>query len=105
MRERLKRAFNGFIDIRDKSDREAAQLLRDREIDIAVNLKGFIRSTGRTGVFAHRPAPLQVNYLGYPGTMGADLLDYILGDAQVILKARTSSIAKKSFAFPTLIAQ
>jgi predicted O-linked N-acetylglucosamine transferase (SPINDLY family) len=57
--------------------------LRDREIDIAVNLKGFTLDS-RTGIFACRPVPLQVNYLGYPGTMGADYMDYILCDAQVV---------------------
>ncbi len=83
MRSRLERAFERFIDVRNKSDREVATMLRELEIDIAVDLKGFTADS-RTGIFAHRPAPIQVNYLGYPGTMGADYIDYILADRYVI---------------------
>jgi protein O-GlcNAc transferase len=60
-----------------------ANLLRDLEIDIAVNLMGFTKDS-RSGIFAFRPVPIQVNYLGYPGTMGADYMDYIIGDRIVI---------------------
>ena len=83
MRARLQASFESFIDVRDKSDREVALMLRDMEIDIAVDLKGFTADS-RAGIFAHRPAPVQVNYLGYPGTMGADYMDYILADRWVI---------------------
>jgi predicted O-linked N-acetylglucosamine transferase (SPINDLY family) len=83
LRVRLKQSFDRFIDVDRMTDREAAELLRREEIDIAVDLMGF---TGicRPGVFAHRPAPVQVNYLGYPGTTGADYLDYIMADRFVI---------------------
>lgn len=83
MRTRLKGAFEQFIDMRQRGDREIAQLLRDREIDIAVDLNGFTNGA-RPGIFALRPAPVQVNYLGYPGTMGADYIDYIIADETVI---------------------
>ena len=83
MRERLTRAFHQFVDIRGKSDREAAMLLHDMEIDIVVDLKGYTQGN-RTGILAHRAAPIQVNYLGYPGTMGANYVDYILADARLI---------------------
>jgi predicted O-linked N-acetylglucosamine transferase (SPINDLY family) len=83
MRNRLRVAFDQFIDVRDKNDREAALLLREMEVDIAVDLKGFTMDS-RVGILAHRPAPIQVNYLGYPGTMGADYMDYIIADRHVI---------------------
>ncbi len=82
MRRRLVAAFDRFEDVRSLSDRDVAQWMFDQEIDIAVDLKGF---TGqhRFGIFTHRGAPIQVNYLGYPGTLGSDCIDYILGDAWV----------------------
>ena len=83
MRARLRAAFGRFVDVRNRSDREAAALLRELEIDIAVDLKGFT-ADARTGMLSHRAAPVQVNYLGYPGTMGADYIDYILADRLVI---------------------
>ena len=83
IRKRLERAVDRFIDVRGKSDREVAQQLRDLEVDIAVDLNGFTQGN-RAVVFAQRAAPVQVNYLGYSGTMGADYMDYIIGDACVI---------------------
>lgn len=83
MRSRLRTAFESFVDVRDKTDRDVALLMRDLEIDIAVDLKGFTADS-RAGIFAHRPAPIHVNYLGYPGTLGADYMDYILADKWVI---------------------
>ncbi len=83
MRTRLRAAFGRFIDVRNQSDRDVAMLLRELEIDIAVDLKGFTVDS-RAGILAHRLAPLQVNYLGYPGTMAADYMDYILADRHVI---------------------
>src|SRR5262249_8895669 len=82
MRQRLAKAFDQFHDVRRKSDREIAQLLREREIDIAVDLKGFTQES-RPEIFAFRPAPIQASYLGYPGTMGADFIDYIIADGVV----------------------
>jgi protein O-GlcNAc transferase len=78
-RTRLKRAFSRFIDVRHESDRHIAALLHDMRVDIAVDLMGFTRDA-RTGIFARRPAPIQVNYLGYPATMGAEYIDYIIAD-------------------------
>ncbi len=82
MRQRLQTAFGQFIDVRTQSDLQVAQLLRSMEVDIAVDLKGFTQDC-RPGILAHRPAPVQVNYLGYPGSMGVDYIDYIVGDATV----------------------
>jgi predicted O-linked N-acetylglucosamine transferase (SPINDLY family) len=83
MRQRLEKSFDQFIEVGNKSDIEIAQLSRDLNIDIAVDLKGFTQDL-RTGIFAYRAAPIQVNYLGYPGTMGADYIDYIIADKTLI---------------------
>ena len=83
MRGRLGAAFDRFLDVRMRTDREVAVLLRELEIDIAVDLKGYTFDS-RPGILALRPAPLQVNYLGYPGTIGADWLDYLIADDLVV---------------------
>jgi len=81
--QRIKAAFDQFIDVNRKNDYEIAKLIRELEVDIAVDLLGFTQGN-RTAVFAHRPAPIQVNYLGYPGTMGTEYIDYILADRHII---------------------
>ena len=83
VRGRLVRAFDDFHDVRGLSDREAAEWLRANEFDIAVDLKGHTEGS-RPGILAHRPCPVQVSWLGYPGTVGAAFLDYIIGDAVVL---------------------
>jgi len=83
MRTRLERAFDRFLDVKDMSDPDVARHLRQQEIDIAVDLKGFTEG-GRTGILAHRPAPVQVNYLGFPGTMAASYIDYLIADPRVV---------------------
>jgi protein O-GlcNAc transferase len=83
MRRRLMRGFDRFFDVEAQSDVEVARLLRDGEFDIAVDLKGHTEGA-RPGILAHRPCPVQVNYLGYPGTIAAPWLDYILADAKAL---------------------
>jgi protein O-GlcNAc transferase len=83
MRQRVSKSFDHFIDVRSKSDKEIAQLSRQLGIDIAVDLKGYTQDQ-RVGIFAYRAAPVQVSYLGYPGTMSAPYIDYILADRTVI---------------------
>jgi protein O-GlcNAc transferase len=83
MRKRLSSAFDEFIDVRAKTPREIALLSRELEIDIAVDLMGFTQNS-RSEIFAHRAAPIQVNYLGYPGTLGASYVDYIIADRVLI---------------------
>lgn len=80
---RIKAALEHFVDAQAMDDGQIADTIRRREIDIAVDLNGFTDG-GRQGVFARRPAPIQVNYLGYAGTLGADYYDYILGDRTII---------------------
>ena len=83
MRARLVAAFDQFLDVRAKSDAEVAQFLCELKVDIAVDLKGYTQDC-RPRILAHRPAPIQVNYLGFPGTMGADFIDYIIADKVVL---------------------
>jgi protein O-GlcNAc transferase len=83
MRHRLVAAFDRFEDVRTASDLDVAQLLRASEIDIAVDLNGHTHEA-RPGIFSHRPAPVQVNYLVYPGTTGAEFMDYVLADRIVL---------------------
>jgi predicted O-linked N-acetylglucosamine transferase (SPINDLY family) len=83
IRVRLTKAFDSFSDVRLLSDEEIASQIKHNEIDILVDLKGFTQDA-RTGIFAHRPAPIQVNYLGYPGTMGGNYIDYIIADQTLI---------------------
>ena len=99
MRRRLQKSFDQFIDVRDKSDRDIALLARSMDIDIAVDLTGHTAGA-RTGVFALRAAPLQVNYLGYPGTMGADYMDYLIADATVVPKEMEPHYAEKIIRLP-----
>jgi predicted O-linked N-acetylglucosamine transferase (SPINDLY family) len=83
MRSRLQQAFNQFIDVSNMSDLKIAQLARELGIDIAVDLGGFTTGS-RTGIFSYRAAPVQVSYIGYLGTMGAEYYDYLLADKTII---------------------
>lgn len=96
---RLQRGFDRFIDVREKSDRDVALLAREMEIDIAVDLAGHT-GRSRTGIFAWRAAPLQVNYLGYAGTLGADYMDYLIADATVVPAGHESYYAEKIVRLP-----
>jgi predicted O-linked N-acetylglucosamine transferase (SPINDLY family) len=79
MRKRLKNTFDKFVDIRGYSDVDSASRIYADNTDILVDLTGYTKDS-RTGILALRPAPAQVNYLGYPGTMGAPFMDYIITD-------------------------
>jgi predicted O-linked N-acetylglucosamine transferase (SPINDLY family) len=83
IRARLVRAFDQFHDVRYKGDREISMLLNEWRVDIAVDRSGYT-ANARPGIFAARPAPIQVNYIGFPGTLGADFYDYILADPTVL---------------------
>lgn len=82
-RARIEKAFDHVIDISRLQDREAAELIHAHQIDILVNLNVFF-GRERNKVFALRPSPVQVNYLGFPGTMGASYIDYLIADETVI---------------------
>ena len=83
MRRRLTKGFDVFKDVNGMCDQTVALLAQKDKIDIAIDLTGYTQN-GRPGIFAHRAAPIQINYLGYPGTMGADFFDYIIADKNLI---------------------
>jgi predicted O-linked N-acetylglucosamine transferase (SPINDLY family) len=99
MRTRLKRSFDRFIEIGAVSDQDAALLARSLEIDIAIDLKGFTEGS-RTEIFAMGAAPIQVNYLGYPGTMGAGYIDYLIADPTLIPPEQRRHYAEKIVYLP-----
>jgi protein O-GlcNAc transferase len=83
LRQRLLGSVDSFHAVNMFSDEEVANLARSKGIDIAVDLKGHTQDT-RLGIFARRAAPVQVSFLGYPGTSGTDFIDYVIGDRIVI---------------------
>jgi predicted O-linked N-acetylglucosamine transferase (SPINDLY family) len=83
LRIRLQRGFDRFLDMRDDSDGDIAALMRRLGIGIAIDLKGYTQ-WARPGIFGHRPAPVTVSWLGYPGSMAVDWYDYVLGDPVVL---------------------
>ena len=99
MRKRVSSAFDQFINVNLKNDKEIALLSRDLKIDIAVDLMGFTKNN-RFGIFVERCAPIQVNYLGYSATTGADCIDYIIGDKVVIPKENQKDYSEKIIYLP-----
>jgi predicted O-linked N-acetylglucosamine transferase (SPINDLY family) len=83
MRKRLIAGFDRFVDARAEADASVARMLRESEVDIAIDLKGHT-TDARPGILAYRPAPIQVSYLGFPGTSGAQFIDYLLADRFVL---------------------
>jgi predicted O-linked N-acetylglucosamine transferase (SPINDLY family) len=94
MRRRLSGAFDQFLEVGRLSDQQVAQLSRERQIDIAVDLKGFTQNE-RNRIFAYRAAPVQVSYLGYPGTLGAPYIDYLVADRTLIPESSREHYAEK----------
>jgi predicted O-linked N-acetylglucosamine transferase (SPINDLY family) len=99
LRTRLLNAFDKFLDVGDKSDEQVAQLMRDMEIDIAVDISGTMQG-GRQGILAHRPAPVQVNLYGY--TSGAPYIDYILADKVTIPPEHEGGYTEKVVCLPDI---
>jgi predicted O-linked N-acetylglucosamine transferase (SPINDLY family) len=83
MQTRLRGAFERFVDVEGQNDRQIAEIIRELEVDVLVDLNGFTQNS-RTLVLAQRPAPIQVSYLGFAGTMGAAYFDYIVADQTVL---------------------
>ena len=99
MLARLTKAFDRFVDVRQKSDLDVAALARDLKLDIAVDLNGFTEHC-RTKIFAARAAPIQINFLGYPGTMGAEFMDYLIADGMVVPRAQQTHYSEKIVYLP-----
>ncbi|WP_416686304.1 tetratricopeptide repeat protein [Candidatus Pseudothioglobus sp. Uisw_041] len=98
-RQRVSVCFDQFIDVKLKSDREISLLARKMEIDIAVNRGGYTQG-GRPNIFAEGCAPIQVNYLGYPGTTGAEYMDYIIADRALIPEDKQQYYSEKIVYMP-----
>lgn len=100
MAARVARSVDEFIDVRQMPDHAVAQLARDMEIDIAVDIGGFTQHT-RPGIFALRAAPVQVSYIGYLGTMGSDYIDYLIADPVMIPEGDRRHYAEKIVYLPS----
>jgi len=83
VRKRINNSFNQIFNIKFLSDEAVVKLIQHHEIDILVNLNGYF-GQARNAVFARKPSPIQINYLGFPGTLGAEWMDYIIADRVVI---------------------
>jgi protein O-GlcNAc transferase len=99
LRSRLVRAFDRFHDVRAMSDRDAARFLHEQQIDITVDLTGYTAGC-RPEILARRPSPVQVSYLGYPGTMATDFIDYIIADRIVLPFDRQGFFTEKIVHLP-----
>ncbi len=99
MRNRVSAAFDKFVDVENLSDGDVVKRSRELGIDIAVDLMGFTQDN-RAGIFASRAAPIQINYIGYPGTMGADYIDYIIADETVIPERAQSDYSERIIYLP-----
>ena len=95
----LRHSFDRFIDVEKMSDSEIAQLARELEVDIAIDLAGLTQYS-RTGIFSYRAAPIQVNWLGYAGTIGADFIDYIVADKTIIPESHHQFYTEKVMYLP-----
>jgi predicted O-linked N-acetylglucosamine transferase (SPINDLY family) len=99
IRGRIKRAFDEMVDISRLGDWQVAAAIRQRKIDILVNVDGYTAGAS-PGIFSFRPCPVQVNYLGFPGTIGASYVDYIIADRQVIPPSEEACYTEKIVYLP-----
>ncbi|MBI5138158.1 MAG: tetratricopeptide repeat protein [Nitrospirae bacterium] len=99
MRRRIAAAFDRFADVRAEGFEQTARRIHDDGVDILVDLKGYTQGA-RTEILALRPAPVQVNYLGYPGTMGAPFMDYLVGDPYLTPHAHQAHFSERIVQLP-----
>jgi len=99
LQKRLENSFDVFKDVSELSDREVAILCRQDNIDIAIDLNGYTQNS-RSSIFAYRAAPIQINYLGFAGTMGAKFIDYIIADQYLILPDNRKYFTEKQLYLP-----
>lgn len=100
MRNRLKNSFDHFIDVSSKSDIEVAELSRELNIHIAIDLGGLTQDA-RPSIFAYRAAPIQIGYIGYLGTMGSPYMDYIIADKTIIPQEMQGAYSEKIIYLPS----
>lgn len=98
-KERITKSFDTFIDVSSKSEKEIAEISRNLDIDIAVDLMGYTKSN-RFEIFIEKCAPIQINFLGYPGTLGSDCIDYIIADKTLITKNEEKFYSEKIIYLP-----
>jgi predicted O-linked N-acetylglucosamine transferase (SPINDLY family) len=98
-RDQMRDHVDQFFDVRDMADGELITLARAQNLDIAIDLKGYTRDS-RLEPFAARLAPLQISYLGYPGTLGCDFIDYIVADPVVITPEQRAGYHEKIIYLP-----
>jgi len=99
MSKKIPNYFNDFVKVNFKTDKEIAEISRNLKIDIAIDLLCFT-TNNRMGIFSERCAPIQVNYLGYPGTSGANFIDYIIADKILIPKESQKYYSEKIIYLP-----
>jgi predicted O-linked N-acetylglucosamine transferase (SPINDLY family) len=99
-RKRMERAFDRFVEVRGKADVEVVRLARSMELDIAVDLGGFTEGC-RANLFALRSAPVQLSYLGFLGTLGADYMDYLIADPTIVPVEQQAHYAEKIVYLPS----
>jgi predicted O-linked N-acetylglucosamine transferase (SPINDLY family) len=98
-KERVVLAFDNFVDVQLKSDKEIAMLARSMGIDIAVDLNGFTANS-RPFIFAERAAPIQINYIGYLGTLGSEYIDYLIADSTIVPEDKKEFYTEKIVYLP-----
>ena len=97
--KRVKESFNNFFSLKNKSDQEISNLLINHEIDIAVDLKGHTKNN-RLKILAKKPCPVQVSYLGFPGTLGTNFIDYLIMDKYLINKSNRKYFSENIIHLP-----
>jgi len=99
IRQRVKNCVDNYVDLNNLDDEAAARLVNEQEVDIAVDLNGYTLNN-RFGIFSFRPAPVQISFLGYPGTTGADYMDYIVADQVLIPPSSQKYYSEKPIYLP-----
>lgn len=99
LRRRMLDAFDHFIDVRGWTSQRIAETMRQMEVDVAIDLAGYTADS-RIEIFSWRPAPVQINFLGYPGTLAVDYMDYILADRHVIPPEHQTHFSEKVLYLP-----
>ncbi len=98
--KRIKNSFDKFFDITSKNDHEVANLSKELGLDIAIDFMCFTGNHNRFGIFAQRCAPIQINFLGYPGTSGSKFLDYIVLDDKLICEENKKFFSENLIVLP-----
>ena len=97
--ERVRKSFINFDLVTQKSDKEICQILKDNEIDIVVDLKGHTYKS-RIGLLKTRPCPIQITFLGHPGTTGTDFIDYAIADDFIVNSENEAFFSEKILKLP-----